>query len=280
MSEEKTYRNDGQFEKFPYSFELRINDYIVCQRYFKINRFKNVSLYSTELTDTVRYCAYLIHQDLLSKTRLYNEYTAPQIFESKEQMNEWLWWNERRNLSLDEIAHELGVDKSEVTDRKFSFRISPYSYVILEDCEDVFFWDGEKMEPFTKYFNRADYLPSTLASNYETPCTLKFSFLVNDVEVCSTIWDGNQYPRFIRTNIDLSSSKNKYRQGENFSPFEAATVDILNSQHKDLIPSIVYELCTTCSDDGEFTKKVEGYSNKPYKNYSSERIKWILSKSE
>ena len=270
MDENKTVKNEGQFEKYPYSFELRINDNIVCQRYFKINGFREASLYSNELTDTLRYCAKRIQNDLASKSRLFIEYTAPQIFKDEAQLNEWLWWNARKNLPLSEIAKELGADENGLESR-YNWDIQPRSYVILEDEDKTYFWDGDKMELYTKYFNRNDYLPATLSSNYETPCVLKLAFLVNDVEICSTEWDGNVYPRFIRTNIDLSNSKNKYKTGDNFSPFEAAMVDIMNEKHDDLIPVIVREFCLTCSDDEEYTTQVVVNGVK-YKNSPSHRI--------
>ena len=267
--EEKTVKQDGQFEKYPYSFELRINDNIVCQRYFKINGFREASLESKELTDTLRYCAQLIKDDLRSKSNLYYEYTAPQIFKDEAQMREWEWWNARRYMSLEDITKELGDDT--IFERKYTFTIEPCSYVILEDEDKTFFWNGSEMEPYNKYFDRNEYLPATLRNAYDTPCTLKLAFLVNDVEICSTIWDGNVYPRFIRTNIDLSNSKNKYKTGDKFSPFEAAMVDIMHEQHKDLIPVIVREFCLTCSDDDAFTTNLT-YGNTKYKNVPSHRI--------
>ena len=267
--EEKTVKTDGQFEKYPYSFELRINDNIVCQRYFKINGFRESSLISEELTDTLRYCADLIRHDLRSKTNLYYEYTAPQVFKDEKQMREWEWWNARRQMPLEAIAEELGDNT--LVERKYSFTIEPFSYVILEDEEKTFFWDGVTMEPYEAYFNRNDYLPNTLTNNYETVNTLKLAFLVNDIEICSTVWDGNEYPRFIRTNIDLSNSKNKYKSGDNFSPFESAMVDSMNEQHRDLIPIIVKEFCLACSDDSEYSTSVE-FNDKKYKNALSHKL--------
>ena len=247
--EEKNVKSENQFEKYPYSFELRINDNIVCQRYFKINGFKEKSIYSTQLVDALRYCAKLIQDDLKSKTNLFLKYTAPQIFKDETEMLNW----------VKSPRWELEVP----------------SFVILEDEDKTFVWNGETMEPYEKYFNRYDYLskPDTEA----TPCILKLVFLINDKEVCSTSWDGNVYPRFIRTNIDLSNSKNKYKNSETFSPFESAMVDVLNTEHNDLIPTIVRELCTTCSMERDTEYTVDGnYSGKKYQfNISAIRRKQI-----
>lgn len=218
---------DNQFKKERFSFELRINDNIVCQRYFRINGFKSKSLVSKQLTDTLRYCAKLIQDDLKDKTNLFNEYTAPQIFRNEDEMNKWLPAN--------------------------AWRLEVPTYIILEDSEQNFVWDGESVKPYDKYINRNDYV--TNKDNAEVaPCLLKLAFLDNEKEVCSTSWDGNVYPRFIRTNIDLSNSKNKYKADGVFAPFEACMVNIMNETHVDLIPIIVKEFCVTCSyeDDKDY----------------------------
>ena len=236
---EKKVNNNTVKERF--SFELRINDNIVCQRYFRIIGFKNHSLYSEELVDTVKYCARLIQDDLKSKSMAYYWYTAPQVFEKQEQLNTWL-------------------DKRQ-------FKIEPFTYVGVEETGDIYFWDGETMNPFDQYFNKSDYMrPALTEDKIETaPCVLKFAFLDNDREVCSTIWDGNVYPRFIRNNIDLSNSKNKYKNDSLYMPLESAMVQILNHYHKDLIPVIVKEFCICCAKDSDdqYTDTVK-YGDKVY----------------
>lgn len=223
------------FVKERFSFELTINDNIICQRYFRINGFKSQSLYSEELLDTLNYCANIIRADLKDKTQMFNWYTAPQIFKSEKQM--WLWFDTR------------------------PFDIEEYRYICLEDSEQVYFWDGENIEPYSGYFNRTDYLPNNEAA--VSPCILKLTFFDNDKPVCSTSWDGNIYPRFIRTNIDLSNSKNKYKEGNVFSPMEFAMVGMLNETHKDLIPIIVKEFCVCCSSNSKYTTSLE-YGKKTY----------------
>ena len=83
---EKRYPADY---KEPYEFRLLIGDSIICQRYFKINNFNSLSLSSIELTNTIRFCANLIDEDLKSKSRMYSWHMAPMIFDTEEQMEEW-----------------------------------------------------------------------------------------------------------------------------------------------------------------------------------------------
>lgn len=246
-----TKQSNGNFVKERFSFELTVNDNIICQRYFRINGFKNQSLYSQELINTLNYCADIIKSDLKHKTQLFNWYTAPQIFKDEERM--WDWFKNR------------------------PFDVEPYRYICLEDSEQVYFWDGENIEEYNKYYNRSEYI--TNKNTEQTPCVLKLTFLDNDRPVCSTCWDGNIYPRFIRTNIDLSNSKNKFKQEGVFSPMECAMVTILNEKHEDLIPIIVKEFCVCCSMDVDvkYTHKLE-YGDKVYSlNLDNENYKRMMS---
>ena len=67
----------------------------------------------------------------------------------------------------------------------------------------------------------------------------------------------------MRTNIDLSNSKNKYEYGENYAPFEATLINAMIAGQRDLIPQIVKELCVCCSRDNNYTTKVT-YGDKEY----------------
>lgn len=253
--EEKTTRTDGQFEKYPYSFELRVNDNIVCQRYFRIGGFNQKALSSAELTDTIKYCGRLIYDSLKSKTQLYYEYTAPQIFKNVAEMREW---------------ERCQTDRDAILNGKYQWKIEPLKYVIFEDEEDVYFWSGYDFTKFNGSFDRDSYLPGKKKDKVR--CDLKLAFLYNDTEICSVLIDASEFPRFIRTNIDLSSSRNRYRTKDTFQPFEASMIDIINEKHEDLIPVIKKELAYACSDeDIEYTRR-STYGKKTYKHTPSWRI--------
>ena len=171
-----------EVRKERFEIVLTINDSIICQRYFKINGLKNNVFKSYKFVQTLNYCVNLIENDLKLKTNLYNIYTAPQVFNNMEEFNNWK-------------ANPY---------RKFD---SPL-YILLRDTEEVFVWDGDKLSAFNKRFNVNDYIGSK-NDEEELPNTLKFTFMDEGRVVYSKIWDGNNYPRFIRNNIDLSNSKNK-----------------------------------------------------------------------
>lgn len=213
---EKTFDSSTQ-ERF--EFVLSINGNIVCQRYFGINNFQERSLGSVHLTDAVWDCVKMIDKDLKEKSDIYNFLTAPQVFENAEEMNKWL--------------------------EKPTFKLDVPSYVVLRDTEDVFVWTGTEMHPYTKPFNTSDYV----GKRADTPCVLKFAFLDNGVEVRSVSWDGNEYPKFVRNNIDLSNSKNKFEAEGVYAPYEAAIVNWFNKDRKDILVDIKRRLIWACSGE-------------------------------
>ena len=234
-------RGDMRRERF--EFVLTINNSIVCQRYFKINKLRKNALYSTELFDTLNYCVQLIQRDLSNKSNLYNAYTAPQILNNREQFDEW-------------ITHNT---------------LKPTTFVLFKDTEEVFVWSGEELIPFEKRFNVSDYT-ETRDSIEGAPYILCFTFIDNGKDyqtneqkhvLFSRIWDGADYPKFIRTNIDLSNNKNKYNM--ELRPFDAVLTNLLNKGRADLVSTIIDEICDVCSDESvEYTTTLV-YGDKKYK---------------
>lgn len=233
---EKTTLENSQAKKERFEFVFSVNGNIICQRYFRINGFKDCSLGSTLLTDALLKCKDYIDNDLKEKTSIYLHCTTPQVFKNREEMEE------------------------KITKPEFSLEVP--SFIVLDDSEEAFIWNGETAEPYEKKFNKNDYAKS---NTEETPCVFKFAFFDEGKEVRSICWDGNVYPKFVRTNIDLSNSRNKYEQENNFEPFGAAIVNQFIASQEDIIPSIVRELCVACSKDNlkRYTPYVE-YGDKVY----------------
>lgn len=222
MSEKSMQVLDRQVaKKERFEFVLTINDNIICQRYFHINGFKPKSLYSQELKEVFNYCVSLIKRDLRNKSYVFLKMTAPQIFDSKEQMEEWI--------------------------KCPKWAIDVPSFIALRDSDDVYVWDGEKVELYDRFFNRSEYLVSDEEKNVKNE--LKLTFLDNGKEIISQVWDGNVYPRFVRNNIDLSNQKNRY---DGNSTYESLLIKAMIEGQKDLIPQIAKELCVCCSCDESY----------------------------
>lgn len=219
-----------------FEFVLKINEFIVCQRYFKIPaKVRTSALHSEEMLDTLNYCVQMIQADLRNKSNLYYYYTAPQVFNDMSEYEKW-------------IPH----NKLEVP-----------SFVVFRDTETTHVWDGEGLKPYDRYFNIGDYVK--LKDGEDIPNTLKFEVLDNGNPIYSRIWDANVYPRFIRNNIDLSNGKNKYSFEE--KPFEHLLVKLLNKDRDDLVFKIIKEICELFTEKGvKFTTKLK-YGKKTYKTY-------------
>ena len=234
MSEKTIQVENQQIKKERFEFVFTVNGNIICQRYFRINGFKGRSLGSQELTDTFNHCVRLIQNDLTKKSNAFLWFTAPQVFDNKEEM----------------------------MNHKWLFKLNEPTYIVLRDSDETYLWNGHDIDLYNGYFNKSDYVGGVTT---DAPCVLKLTFLDNGREVISRSWDGNIYPRFVRTNIDLSNSKNKYESGPNFAPFESALIKIMTEGQPDLIPQIVKELCICCSyeDDRDYTTTAQ-YGDREY----------------
>ena len=245
-----------QTERF--QFVLSINDFIICQRYFKIGGFKTRAIESVDLMDAGSKCVKMIKDDLKAKTQVYYQNSVPQIFEDEEEMQEYLQ-RERDNKYL-----SYGPTTFPVA-----------TFIIFCNSPKVYVWNGEDVELYDGRFNRADYISE------QTESVIKFEFLVDGRCVYSEIFDGNAYPRFVRNNIDLSNSKNRYRAKESFSFVEAALVDAMNKDRKDLIFPIISELSKVCSyrNSDDYTTKLVGWTDADGKTYETDitrqNLKWM-----
>lgn len=249
---EKKVEVPNKFQNERFEFSLTINGYIICQRSFKIHGFNELVKYSIEIVESIDKCVKLIDDDLKSKTLMYLDYTAPQYFPSKDAMDKW--------VETTTAAVEAGVASP-------TFSIKPFTYVMVkndsnEEENACYIWDGESMTPYEKNFNDNDFY----VKEYDKS-VLKFAFYDNGKEVCSKCWSTSCYPKFIRSNIDLSNSKNKYDNMQMpeklYFLFELYMIKCFNETHKDIIPLIVKELCNCCSKKKYYTTEVE-YGGKVY----------------
>jgi hypothetical protein len=209
---EKTAAENSQLKKERFEFVLTINGFIVCQRYFHINRFKDASLGSNELRSTIYECVKLIKDDLKAKSNIYAWYTEPQHFNDEAQMRKW--------------------------EARPTFRLEVPSFAVLDNTGETFVWNGSKMEPYGK--------PVTKSED-DAPCVLKFAFLDSGNEVSSYSWDGKVYPKFVRTNIDLSNSSNRYSGDNVYAPMEEFLIDRFIASQGNIIPQIIRKICNICS---------------------------------
>lgn len=197
---QKKVDNSNYRERF--QFQLRVNDNIICQRYFKIIRYNSDSLCSRELYMTLDSCVETIQKDLEAKSRVY------------------LW-----NVSGGK-SKLTGYAKDEN-----GKPINPVEYIDVPAKE----WDEDEI------VNPWDV-------------TFSFIFLVDDNIVYNRIWDGSQYPKYVRNSVDITNSKSPY-----------IMVQIMNNGREDLVVDIIKRICDVCSnEDSDSVKqyvKFERYGN-------------------
>jgi len=93
-------QNSGEnsYVKYDYSFELKINNDMICQRYFNINKYNPVCTKSINFKECFDSICDIIKRDLESKTRVYL-YNVCCSFASQEKLAE---------------RQKMGVNKSEI----------------------------------------------------------------------------------------------------------------------------------------------------------------------
>lgn len=72
----KETRPENEAFKERYQFLLEVNDFTICQRYFKVNDFIKGSIQTVEFTNTMENIVSMLKSDLERKSRIYQWYTA------------------------------------------------------------------------------------------------------------------------------------------------------------------------------------------------------------
>lgn len=107
--------------------------------------------------------------------------------------------------------------------------------------------------------------------------TFKFAFLVDEKSVYERIWDGTNYPKYVRNGVDLSNSDVLYRDKEPLSlHFSVAIVRHMTIGKTDLNYHIIRKICDVTSsynNEIEYTKH-EDYG-KVKIPYNTRNRKWI-----
>ena len=207
---QKKVDNSNYRERF--QFQLKVNDNIICQRYFKINRYNSDSVCSQELYDTLDDCVDLIKTDLEAKSRIYT-------------------WN-------------TCGGKSKLTGYAKDENGQPINKVEYIDVPAKEWDEDEFVKPWDVTFN--------------------FLFLVDDNVVYNRIWDGSQYPKYVRNSVDITNSKSPY-----------IMVQIMNNGREDLVVDIIKRICEVCSNEDQDKPKqyvkFERYGNDTYFTNASKK---------
>lgn len=236
MDELKKKSNEsGQKDyKERFEFVLTTGDNIICQRYFRINNFNPSALNSYELVSAIRKCAAVIDKDLRDKTHAYLEVYAPRIFDSYDEMCDYISKDE--NFIKMSVGEGLVVKGNTVTDYALTANKTAFPLGYKFD-------DGEFSENSIEV-NKTKY---------------KFAFKVDGREACSIEWEGC-YPKFVRDKIDLSNKRGKYDDNSvEHLTFEQYLLYRMVKGKSDLVYGLIKSICYACSypTANDYTTNVE-----------------------
>lgn len=239
---EKTKFIDNVAYKSKFQFLIWVNDYVICQRYFKINGFNEESIHTEEFAQCMNGIIDSIKNDLISKSRVFMWYTNTtepmkmQGFLTEEEV-------EKYGSDFLRLMTDSGISgKIEASDGK----VFTKDYIKYSD--DTINEYGEIERP-----KEGDFV-------------FKFSFLVDDVPVFEEIWDGNIYPKFVRNGVDLTNTYALYDNKDMSSlSFGAAIVRYMQRGKTNLISDFIRRICETLSN--AFTEKYDYTKEMPlFKN--------------
>lgn len=77
--------------------------------------------------------------------------------------------------------------------------------------------------------------------------TFKFTFLVDEKEIISKVWDGTTYPRFVRESVDIVNKKARFDGLDGKMNFETSLSKKMVIDKPDLSYIIINLLCDVCS---------------------------------
>jgi hypothetical protein len=225
-----------EIRKDRFEFIFKINDNIICQRFFKINGFNDQAIYSTELYDTISEIVDILDNDLKSKSRIYVWYMYDKDYIDEEFMaktnsgifGNTVFYSNNKYLmpGVYDSQKTVGNTKVYLPNNETTFRFS-------------FCMDGREI--ITKTWS-GDFYPN---------------FVKNSVDI------SNKKYLFANTN-------------ENAMKFDNILLKKMSADRDDLIPIIIKKLCYVCSssfsNEYDYTTTDE-YSGKEYNLNIKEKIK-------
>lgn len=215
-----------------FQFCLYMNDNIVCQRFFDVGEnLQKEAFNSVNLQKCMKSCVKLIQEDLADKTRQYLEITSKR----KLKLSGFITDEEAQDptnllLSLDEnIVGEVTLTNG----RKIWKEYMETDYE-LKDSKD----EKSELRVVLKFGDTILYdsirLENTHLDSVKTPRTLD--------------WDGNQYPRLVRNNINLSNESPFYDNSKELLNINNYILHNLTKGRSNLINIILYKISNVLSN--------------------------------
>ena len=213
--------NEAFWERF--QFLLWINDDIICQRYFRINGYNRDMCHTEEFTTVMENCVRMIQDDLKYKSFILQSYTCDCPIKLTGFVNDPASESDVFLLSNPNISGNVTLSDGRTVEKTY--------FEYPDGTPEMHYMDNETLEPWDVVF--------------------KFQFLIDDKTVYERIWDGTQYPKYVRNSVDLTNSNAAYRdkdpQNLNFS---ASLQKHMTFGRKDLTYHIIKSIIDVVCFDG------------------------------
>jgi hypothetical protein len=221
---QQTGEKNTSYVEYDYSFELRINNDIICQRYFNINRFNPLSFKSMNFKDRFDGICRLIQQDLNSKTRVYL-YNVCSTFAKEENLV---------------AQQQLGAYKSELFTPACGEFHPDYVNTEVNNISFSFVYNNKNYSEDSPY-------PKTFSMTREWDANVYPQFIRKNIDISNHQWI--QVSPTYRIYFDTcDDDKLKYEQTIKKKIFFG---------REDLIPQIITIFRDVCSmDDSEYQYQV------------------------
>lgn len=238
--------NDAYWERF--QFILSVNDDIICQRYFRINGYNRDMMHTEEFKMVMDGCVNMIKSDLNYKSFVYLSCTR----ETPIKLTGFV-----KDVNNEQDVYCLTDDRIQGTVKLSDGRVIEKTY--MDPPKD----DGE-------------WKDSPLG---EWEVTFKFQFLVDSKPVYERIWDGSQYPKYVRNSVDLSNSDAPWRDKDQSNLyFNVWLTKQMNNGRRDLTWKIIRNICDIMSwsqvdfENSTRTKCTYGDKTYYYRPYNKQYV--------
>lgn len=238
--------NDAYWERF--QFILTVNDDIICQRYFRINGYNRDMMHTEEFKQVMDGCVDLIKADLIYKSFVYLSCTRESDLQLTGFVSNVDNIEDMTILVDDSIRGLVRLSDGRTADKQF-----------MELPKDEGEWKDVPLD--------------------EWEVTFKFRFLVDSKPVYERIWDGSQYPKYVRNSVDLSNSEAAWRDKDQSNLyFNVWLTKQMNSGRRDLTWKIIRNICDITSwsqvdfENSTRTKCTYGDKTYYYRPYNKQYV--------
>jgi hypothetical protein len=230
------------YKSFDYEFLFKINDDIICQRFFDIKAFNRYSDLKCAIDEIVE----LINSDLKSKTMVYMFNMCHTRDNEEQEKNRKVLLKSGTRLNGEPVIVDYN-DMYIYSEKSPEFiPVRDENSIYEVEIKDLLYTDdrGEKTK-IRGYYNKPKLIDGVKVYKHEYQNQFSFSFKIKGRNVITKIWSADDYPNFVRSSVDIANKRVVIGTNESQSSFELRKKMFGNRE--DLIPKIISIFRDNCS---------------------------------